>query len=430
MDNDGIVNQVDNAKVDLFPIPPQIPTNQIINQKIKINLDPKLDKYHQKRTTTINNTELNELEPYIIVSVRSNKPTTLEPSTQYFINQDGLIGSPKTADSEDIIIGRSHVMDVNPLDIMLEKQKNISKIHCKLVCKDYFRKDPILKLIYTLALDSIRTQSNFPLPPRARFIISQFLDKPRHVYIQDLGSLGGTSLLINNKTPYIMKQDQIFCYGTDSNFKVNFCQSFNEEGKEIDDHFFWLLKKLNLLNNPKNEIHFNDPELHKKFWNIYQQQGDIEDSQSTTSEQKDIYDKLKEYQVSFITIEFKSEDIKKNIQNIFLHLENQDSNDITIGRSTVNDFVIKINTVSRQQCRFQYLKNLKAWGIFDGTKDSSSINGTKVQLQTVQQKQNRQESDLIEVKDDAEINVPSIILKINMVKGRQFQINNNNDMKK
>ncbi|CAD8141799.1 unnamed protein product [Paramecium octaurelia] len=434
MNNAKIVDQVDNAQINLFPTPPQIPTNQddeIIDQLLKQDYqqqkeNPQFDKYYQKRTSLINNTELNELEPYIKLTVGANSPTHLP--VYYFINQQGLIGSPKTANSEDIIIGRSHVRQVNPLDIILQMKRLISKVHCKLICQDYFRQEFILKLIYTLVLYRIRTQSNFPLPQRARFIISQFLDQPRHVYIQDLGSLSGTSLQLKNTTPCIMKQDQMYSFGANYHFIVKFCQSFNEGGKDIDDQFFQLLKQLYILKKPKLRFYFGDPNMLQKLFNIIQQ-GSIEDSYNKTN-QEQVYDKLKEYKVAIINIGLNQQ--RKRIsfsQTLYFHLENEDSYEITIGRSNENSYKIRSDTISRKQCRFQYLKSLKAWGVFDGTKDNSSLNGTWIQLQTVQQMNKQEESNLIEVKNNAVFKVGSIQLKIEMIKGKQelklFQSNIN-----
>ncbi|CAK55938.1 unnamed protein product (macronuclear) [Paramecium tetraurelia] len=382
-----------------------------------------LDKYMQKRTIPIQNEELNKNEPYIKVTVlrNINYPNT-NHSNEYFINQHGLIGSHKIADSEDILIGRSHRTDVYPNDITLPEDRIISRIHCKLVCKHYFRKEQKIKLIYKLAIQSIRTSSNSSLPKRALSIISQFLECPRHAYVQDLGSLCGTLFKIQKHEPNIMKYDQKYSIGSDTNFNVQHCESYNEKGIEIDDNFYRLLRKFNRPKVGKHEIHFNDQSIFQKFQRINPQDDDSED---TKTRPEDFYYKLKEYKVAFISIKFNGSGIDNGKHNnIFIHLENSDSIEFQIGRGQENNVKINSNTISRKQSRFKYSKSLKSWVIFDGSKDRDSANGTWVFLSTTDQAEKKQESDLIVLKNNAEIKISEFILKIEMFQGKkQSKIN-------
>ncbi|CAD8136510.1 unnamed protein product [Paramecium pentaurelia] len=380
-----------------------------------------LDKYMQKRAIPIHNEELNKNEPYIKVTVlrNINYPNTIH-SNEYFINQQGLIGSHKNADSEDILIGRSHRTEIIPNDIMLPEDRIISRIHCKLVCKHYFRKEQKIKLIYILAIQNIRTSSNFPLPKRAMQIISQFLEYPRHAYVQDLGSLCGTHFKIQKNEPNIMKYDQKYSIGSDTHFNVLFCESYKEKGIEIDDQFYRLLRKISRLKQLKHEIHFSGQCLLDRFQKTQTQEDDIEELKIKTEDYKEIYNKLKEYKISIISIKFNGSgiDTGKNY-NLFIHPENQDSIEFQIGRGQENHVKINSNTISRKQSRFKYSKSMKSWIIFDGSKERDSANGTWVSLSTIEQAEKKQESDLIVLKNNAEIKISEFILKIEMFQGKK-----------
>ncbi|CAD8148935.1 unnamed protein product [Paramecium pentaurelia] len=380
-----------------------------------------LDKYMQKRAIPIHNEELNKNEPYIKVTVmrNTNYPNT-NHSNEYFINQHGLIGSHKNADSEDILIGRSHRTEVIPNDIMLPEDRIISRIHCKLVCKHYFRQDQKIKLIYKLAIQNIRTSFNFLLPQRAIKLISQFLDCPRYAYVQDLGSLCGTHLKIQKNEPNIMKYDQKYSIGSDTNFTVLLCESYKEQGFEIDDQFFRLLRKITILKQFKHEIHFSDQQLFQRFQNIQLQEDDNEETKNYAEYYKEIYNKLKQYKAPIVSIRFGGSGLEAGkIFNIFIHSKNQDSIECQIGRGQENHVKINSNTISRKQSRFKYSKNLKSWVIFDGSKERDSANGTWVSLSTLEQSQKKQESDLIILKNNAEIKISEFILKIEFFEGKK-----------
>ncbi|CAD8052298.1 unnamed protein product [Paramecium sonneborni] len=385
-----------------------------------------LDKYMQKRAIPIHNEELNKNEPYIKVTVlrNINYPNT-NHSNEYFINQQGLIGSNKNADSEDILIGRSHRTDIIPNDIMLPEDRIISRIHCKLVCKHYFRKEQKIKYIYKLAIQNMKTSSNTPLPKRATVLISQFLECPRNAYVQDLGSLCGTHFKILKNEPSIMKFDQKYSIGSDTHFNVLFCETFKENGIEIDDFFFRLLRKITRLKQFKHEIHFSEQSIYQRFQKMLTQVEDNEEIKIKTEDFKEIYQKLKDYKASIISIKFNGSgiDAGKNF-NIFIQTENQDSIEFQIGRGQENHVKINSNTISRKQSRFKYSKSLKSWIVFDGSKDRDSANGTWVSLSTLEQADKKVESDLMVLKNNAEIKISEFILKIELFQGKkQSKIN-------
>ncbi|CAD8155911.1 unnamed protein product [Paramecium octaurelia] len=364
-----------------------------------------LSKYYQKSTEPIQNDHLDQGQPHIKVTSLRNTNV----NSEYFINEFGLIGSLKNTNSKDILIGRSHRNqnpDLIPNDIMLPDDRAISRIHCKIVCKDYFRKNQILRRKYQLALKYIN------LSRYLKHKISQFLEEPKNVYIQDLGSIYGTYLRVFRQEPYLLSQDNKFSIGSETYFNIVLNETYKINSKEIDQEFYKTLKALSCLKfSQKHEIHFGDKQKPQEFQQL--------EEEVTNVGFKDLYNKLKEYNVPILGIKFSGQGFDSNKQQyILIGKSNQDSDEFSIGRGADNTIKINSNTISRKQCRIKYSAQYQSWVISDGLQDRDSANGTWVSLQTVEQSEKKKESNQILLQNNSEIKIGDFFLRVELVKGR------------
>ncbi|CAD8051590.1 unnamed protein product [Paramecium primaurelia] len=365
-----------------------------------------LQKYLQKRTEPIQNDHLDQHQPYIKVTSFRN----MNVNNEYFINEFGLIGSLKNTNSKDILIGRSHRnqnQDLIPNDIILPEDRIISRIHCKIVCKDYFRKNQILDQKYQFALMHIN------LPILIKHKISQFLEEPKNVYIQDLGSICGTYMRVFRQEPFILSYDTKFSIGSDTNFNIVLNETYKQNSKEVDQEFYKILKRLFCLKSQqKHEIHFQDKQKSQEFYQL--------EEETTSLSAKELYQKLKEYNVPILGIKFSGQGVEQNKQqNILIGKSNLDTDEFYIGRGADNSIKINSNTISRKQCRIKYSAQYQAWVISDGSQDRDSANGTWVNLSTVEQSEKKKESNQIVLKQNSEIKIGDFILKVELVKGQK-----------
>ncbi|CAD8147807.1 unnamed protein product [Paramecium octaurelia] len=367
-----------------------------------------LQKYLQKRTEPIQNDHLDQSQPYIKVTSQRNTNV----NNQYFINEFGLIGSLKNTNSKDILIGRSHRnqnQDLIPNDIILPEDRVISRIHCKIVCKDYFRKDQVLDQRYQYVLMHIN------LPKLIKHKISQFLEEPRNVYIQDLGSICGTYLRVFRQEPYLLSIDTKFSIGSETNFSIVLNETYKQNFKEVDQEFYRTLKRLFCLkSSQRHEIHFQDKQKQQEFQQI--------EEEPTFIHAKEYYQKLKEYNVPILGIKFSGQGVDQNKQhNILIGKQNLDTDDFYIGRGAENQIKINQNTISRKQCRIKYSVKHQSWVISDGSLDRDSANGTWVSLSTVEQSDMKKESNQIILKHNSEIKIGDFNLKVELVKGQKHK---------
>ncbi|CAD8167893.1 unnamed protein product [Paramecium pentaurelia] len=365
-----------------------------------------LQKYLQKCTEPIQNDHLDQQQPYIKVTSQRN----MSVNNQYFINEFGLIGSLKNTNSKDILIGRSHRnqnQDLIPNDIILPEDRVISRIHCKIVCKDYFRKDQILQRKYQLVLKYIN------LPTLVKHKISQFLEEPKNVYVQDLGSICGTYLRVFRQEPYVLSYDNKFSIGSDTYFSIVLNENYKLNSKDIDQEFYRTLKSLSCLKlSQKHEIHFGDKSKQQEFQQL--------EEEVTNIGFKELYNKLKEYKVPILAIKFSGQGVESNKQhNILIGRSNLDTEEFCIGRGADNTIKINSNTISRKQCRIKYSALYQSWVISDGFQDRDSANGTWVSLSTVEQSEKKKESNQILLKNNSEIKIGDFILKVELVKGQK-----------
>ncbi|CAD8156762.1 unnamed protein product [Paramecium pentaurelia] len=396
--NDTFFEEEDNSR--LFPLTRlQLGRDRLSPREQAQNIQ----KYLQKRTIPIQNYKFDPRHPHIKVTQLRN----INKNHQYFINEFGLIDSQKNTNSIDILIGRQYRQnkDIIPNDIILPEDRVISRLHCKIVCNDYFRKDQILDPQYAKILKVIN------LPSSIKFRISQFLEQPKIVQIQDLGSICGTYLRIFRQKPFLLNQDQKFSIGSDTCFNIIFNHRLNLKLKQIDEQWYSIIKHLSTLKQPqKHEVHVSDDQL---FPSIEEPLESIKNLQID-----ELYKKLSEYQIPILIVKFLGQGVFFNRSiNLFLGSIQTDTMDFFVGRGGENDIKINSNTISRKQCRIKYSQKFSAWIINDGLFDRDSANGTWISLQTAEQSEQKIESNLIEIHHNDEIKISDFILKLELFKG-------------
>ncbi|CAD8055468.1 unnamed protein product [Paramecium primaurelia] len=367
-----------------------------------------IQKYLQKRTILFQNNHFDPRLPHIKITQFRN--TNI--NHQYFINEFGLVDSQKNTNSVDILIGRLYRQnqDIVPNDIILPEDRVISRIHCKIICNDYFRKNQIIDPLYLKVLKLIN------LPAQIKYRISQFLEKPKIVQIQDLGSICGTYLRVFRQEPSLLQQGHKFSIGSDTFFNIVFNHRLDLKLKQIDEEWHSIIKQLSTLKHPqKHEIHFSE-QLNST--SIFEP---IESIRSLSIQ--DLYQKLREYQIPILIVKFLGQgvDINRAI-NLFVGKNQMDTNDYFVGRGAENNIKINSNTISRKQCRIKYSQKFSAWIINDGFQDRDSANGTWISLQTAEESDQKIESKQIELHHNDEIKISDFILKLDFIKGTKSGI--------
>ncbi|CAK71549.1 unnamed protein product (macronuclear) [Paramecium tetraurelia] len=399
MRNDGFFEDGDNQIYFSLPRP-------LLRDRLSPREKPQnIQNYLQKRTDPIQNNQFDPTLPHIKVSQLKNMNT----HHHYFINEFGLVDSQKNTNSVDILIGRQYRQnqDIIPNDIILPEDRVISRIHCKIIYNDYFRKQQILDPIYAKTLELIK------LPAQIKYKISQFLENPKIVQIQDLGSIYGTYLRIFRQEPCVLKQGHKFSIGSDTFFNILLNHNLNPNLKDIDDEWYSIIKHLSTLkSSQKHEIHLSD---------LLNQIGILEPLESIKSLSiEDLYAKLREYSIPILIVKFQGQGVYINRSiNLFVGQTQTDSIDFFVGRGSENNIKINSNTISRKQCRIKYSQKLSAWIINDGFQDRDSANGTWISVQTAEQSEQKAESNLIELHHNDEIKISDSILKLELFQGKK-----------
>ncbi|CAD8062549.1 unnamed protein product [Paramecium primaurelia] len=362
------------------------------------------EMYTRLRKHEIKNTILNKSEPYIKITVIKNQ-NLLNPTQQieYFINQFGLIGSIKNADSEDVIIGRQEKLEnyqgqlIFPNDIILkESERLISRIHCKIIFKDFFRKETSLLPLYQ------KTLYEFRLPFNIISKIQSYLEEPKDCYVQDIGSVFGTHIKVN-RNYQAMKKYQQYSIGSETTIQILEIHNLGSEQKPKDQEFDRLISK---LRNAKYKCSLQGLDL-KHF-----------DRTLLVDQSFDqILTNLKCYKIPFIVIKFGGSGVTDHNQNIFFAKDL--SSVFSIGRGNENNVRINSNTISRKQTRFRFNLKENNWEIADGSQEKESANGTWMQLQTIQERDQKLESQFFPLKNQSEIKISEYILKVELFKGNQ-----------
>ncbi|CAD8071346.1 unnamed protein product [Paramecium primaurelia] len=362
------------------------------------------EMYTRLRKHDVQNNELNKSEPHIKITVTKNQ-NLLNPTYQieHYINQFGMIGSIKNADSEDVIIGRQEKLEnyqgqlIFPNDIILrETERLISRIHCKIIFRNFFRKETQILPLYQQTLSQLR------MPYNIIQRISQFLEEPKDCYVQDIGSVFGTHIKIDRNYQK-MKKYQQYSIGSETTIQILEIHNLGSEQKSRDVEFDKLIQK---LRNIKYKCSLQGLDL-----KLYERSLQVDQSfdQILTS--------LKCYNIPFIMIKFGGSGVTDTNQNIFF------AKDITsvfsIGRGNDNNIRINSNTISRKQTRFRFNRKENNWEIADGSQDKDSANGTWMQLQTIQEREQKLGSQVHPLKHLSEIKISDYTLKVELFKGNE-----------
>ncbi|CAD8078925.1 unnamed protein product [Paramecium sonneborni] len=362
------------------------------------------EMYTRLRQHEIQNNKLNKNEPHIKITVIKNQ-NLLNPIQQmeHYINQFGMIGSIKNADSEDVIIGRQEKLEnyqgqlIFPNDIILrETERLISRIHCKIIFRNFFRIETQISPLYK------QTLSQLKLPYNIIQRIILFLEEPKDCYVQDIGSVFGTHIKIDRNYSPIKKYQQ-YSIGSETTIQILEIHNLGSEQKEKDLEFDKLISKLRNIKY-KCSLQGLDLKLYERAL-----QAELSFDQ--------ILQNLKSYNIPFIIMKFGGSGVTDNNQNIFFAKDI--SSIFSIGRGNDNNIRINSNTISRKQTRFRFNQKENNWEIADGSQDKESANGTWMQLQTIQERDQKHESKVFPLKHLSEIKISEYILKVELFKGNQ-----------
>ncbi|CAD8084785.1 unnamed protein product [Paramecium sonneborni] len=417
----GIVNQHRND----FSF--QVNNNQasiIPNDSLAIQVMPLINRTNtneQQYTNPnkyIKENKLNKRDAHVKVTVIKNM-VGLENNLkkEYFINDQGLVDTKKNTDSQDIMIGRQEKFEfqgqcIFPNDIVLHEQERlISRIHCKLICKNFFRKDPYIQPLYKNTLRYLK----YKLTHYILLKIQKFLEDPKECYVQDIGSVFGTYIRVDKKYQKLQKS-HTYSIGTDTIFQIQECHVFEKNQKPIDEHFD---KLIDYIKNSflKCNIHGLSHES-KSNESLYQIQSEKQPIEMTW-----ILNQLKQYNVPFILLLFSG----SGLQGCYLHyFFAKDCNiEFSMGRCNENNIRINSNTISRKQTRIRFNKKENKWQIADGSQDRESANGTWLQLSTIEEKEQKLESQPHPLKHLSEIKINDYILKVELFEAKKQKKSSN-----
>ncbi|CAD8168731.1 unnamed protein product [Paramecium octaurelia] len=362
------------------------------------------EMYTRLRKHEIQNNELNKNEPHIKITVTKNQ-NLLNSSSQieYFINQFGLIGSIKNADSEDVIIGRQEKLEnyqgqlIFPNDIILrETERLISRIHCKIIFRNFFRKENQILPLYQKTISQLKLHYNI------KQRITQFLEEPKDCYIQDIGSVFGTHIKIDRNYVKLKKYQQ-YSIGSETTIQILEIHNLGSEYKQRDIEFDKLIQKLRNIKY-KCSLQGLDLKLYERSLHVDQSFDQI-------------LTNLRCYNIPFIMMKFGGSGVTDINQNIFFA---KDPNAVfSIGRGNDNNIRINSNTISRKQTRFRFNRKENNWEIADGSQDKDSANGTWMQLQTIQEREQKLGSQAYPLKNLSEIKISDYTLKVEFLKGNE-----------
>ncbi|KAM3147588.1 hypothetical protein pb186bvf_000395 [Paramecium bursaria] len=354
----------------------------------------------------VENSVFDASKPYLKISVQKN--IAFQPvQNEYIINSKGLIDSKKNTNQTDIMIGRQTKQEYNgveiyPNDIVLqENERVISRVHCRLIVKDFFKEVGDIDKLYLQALSKLQ------LPMTAKAILRSLLEEPKDIFIKDLASVCGTFVRVMRVFPQVAKTDQIYSIGSDSTFQI-IDTHVKDTQNEPNDSFY---TSITVLTNRKHVVH-GLPSNKSRGLPV-----DLQEYERTTCD--NIYKTLKACNLPFIIVKFGGSgvDLDKDHHVFFAYNIDKDSETFSIGRGQDNQVRIQSNTISRKQSRVQYIGRTRSWVFYDGAADKDSANGTWISLQTQQQKQRKEESDQFQLRNSSEIKINEFILKIQKFHG-------------
>lgn len=253
----------------------------------------------------------------------------------YYIFENGTYNSKKNTKNKNIFIGRlEKLKKYFPNDIIIPN-KTISRLHCQLINKNYFKKKSLLKKKYLYMINFLKKKN---INNSIIYIIFKYLIPKKGIYLQDLNSITGTYLKLRQK--FQIKEGDNFLLGAEANFNVIFI-------KNTKNILFKIRKKIKI--DLKNTVFFG-------------------------FESKDINKNIL-LRENFILLETNncSSNLKKYI--IIKALKDKE---YLMGRREVIDIKINLQDISRVHCKIYYKDN--NWFFIDGYNGKTSINGTWINL--------------------------------------------------
>ncbi|CAD8180090.1 unnamed protein product [Paramecium octaurelia] len=390
---------------------PQI--NRTIKNGIAFNMN---EQYTTLGIQEVKENKLNKKEAYVKITVIKNM-VGLESNQkkEYYINNQGLVETKKNTNQKDIMIGRQEKFELQgqsiyPNDIVLtEQERLISRIHCKLICKDFFRKESYINPLYKNTLGYLKNK----LPHFVLIKIEKFLEDPKECYVQDVGSVFGTYIRVDKKYQKLRKSHQ-YSIGTDTTFQIQDCHIQDKNLKSPDENFDFMMDQ---IRNNSFKCNIHGLSFEQKQFDTQTTQQQLEKS---PMEIAFILQNLKQYNVPFIQLVFSGSGLQ-GLQGCYLHyLFAKDYNsEFSIGRCSENNIRINSNTISRKQTRIRFNERENKWEIADGSQDRESANGTWLQLSTIEERDQKIESQPHPLKHLSEIKINDYILKVELFEARK-----------
>ncbi|CAD8175043.1 unnamed protein product [Paramecium pentaurelia] len=407
----GNINQASIIPHDPSAFQAMLQINRTIKNGATFNMN---QLYTTLGIKEVKENKLNKKKTHVKISVIKNMVgMESNQKKEYFINSYGLVDTKKNTNSQDIMIGRQEKFEfqgqsIYPNDIVLpEQERLISRIHCKLICKDFFRKGSYIHPLYKNTLRYLKYQ----LPHFVLIRIEKFLEDPKECYVQDVGSVFGTHIRVDKKYQKLKKSHQ-YSIGTDTTFQIQDYHVLEKNLKIPDEHFDQLIDQIR-NNSFKCNIHG------LKF----ESQSAQQQLEKSPMEMAFILQNLKQYNVPFILLVFSG----SGLQGCYIHyFFAKDYNcEFSIGRCIENNIFINSNTISRKQTRIQFNYKENKWQIADGSQDRESANGTWLQLSTIEEREQKLESQPHPLKHLSEIKINDYILKVELFEAKKIKKSNN-----
>ncbi|CAK80974.1 unnamed protein product (macronuclear) [Paramecium tetraurelia] len=389
---------------------PQI--NRTIKNCIAFNMN---EQYTTLGIQEVKENKLNLKESYVKITVIKNM-VGLESNQkkEYYINNKGLVDTKKNTNQQDIMIGRQEKFELQgqsiyPNDIVLtEQERLISRIHCKLICKNFFRKESYINPFYKKILGFLKNR----LPHFVLIKIEKFLEDPNECYVQDVGSVFGTYIRVDKEYQKLRKSHQ-YSIGTDTTFQIQDYHILDKNLKFPDENFDYMIDQIR-NNSFKCNIHGFAFEQKQ-----YESQPTQQQIEKSPMEIACILQNLKQYNVPFIQLIFSGSGLQ-GLQGCYLHylFAKEYNGEFSIGRCSENSIRINSNTISRKQTRIRFNERENKWQIADGSQDRESANGTWLQLSTIDERDQKVESQPHPLKHLSEIKINDYILKVELFESR------------
>ena len=298
--------------------------------------------------------------------------STADQMTQpidYYVTATGLQNSLRSPQDGFVNIGRQQINEEGkrPNDIMLPaSDRAISRCHCRLDYRQWFRSRELPQefVAFLMAghprLGEVSVFRN--LPPQLFGYIYTFLKATHTLWITDLGSVCGTYVKVSNDFPVELSRGQTFLIGSDICIDIEEVSSY-----------------------PLSSVPSEGPE-----------------------------DSLTPREVSQPSIKVTIGRIPDNEESTLnrhsqLFLAEHPRQTFRIGRSNNCDIKLNDSTISRVQCRIEFMQD--RWVMLDGNEGKLSVNGTWLSV-CKRDRRVREESLPFPVTNGMQVKVSEAVLQV------------------